>query len=57
MDAIEKAELPELRGIRIDVDFKDELKVIAKAHRRSLASEIRFALEMYVKDYREVDRG
>lgn len=57
MDAIEAAEQPEIRGVRIDLELKEELEAIARKHDRSLAAEVRRALKMYVADYREIDRG
>ena len=48
MDAIELSELPELRGIRIDREVKDELKTLARRHERTLAGEIREALKAHL---------
>ncbi len=56
MDAIEKAEMPEIT-FRIDAEIKERLKTIAKMNNRTLTSEARRVLTMYVQDYREVDRG
>ncbi len=57
MDAIEAAEQPEIRGVRIPVELKEELQAMARSKERSLAAEIRLALKMYVANYKEVDRG
>ncbi len=56
MDAIEEAEMPEIT-FRVDAETKQKLKEIAAANDRTLTSEARRILRMYVRDYREIDRG
>ncbi len=55
MDAIEEAEMPELRGIRVDIELKEALRAIATRNDRSLTSEVRRALRIHAEQ--EAERG